>query len=120
MSILILCTFIFQLSVKTGVMLWYEANKTYISKALCENRNRPQLHCDGKCVLAKKLQQAETQPENQSIPVETIHNEVLPCVVGIEYHIRAFAFYKEHTFGHYRPSAGSAFHPRIFHPPPAA
>jgi len=33
----------------------YYANKDYIAKYLCENRNKPQLHCEGKCCLKKKL-----------------------------------------------------------------
>lgn len=118
MSILILGAFIFQLSVKTGVMLWYKANKTYISKTLCENRDRPQLHCDGKCVLAKKLRQTDMEQEKQSVPVETIHNEVLPCLVGVEYHIETFAFSLLHAFGLYLPSLVSSFRTSVFHPPP--
>jgi hypothetical protein len=27
----------------------------------CENKNRPELHCNGKCYLAKQLQKAEDQ-----------------------------------------------------------
>jgi hypothetical protein len=37
----------------------FEANRGYISKVLCENRNRPWLHCNGKCYFMKKIKQAE-------------------------------------------------------------
>jgi hypothetical protein len=37
----------------------YQLNKNYIATKLCENRNRPWLHCNGKCYLMKKLKQAE-------------------------------------------------------------
>jgi hypothetical protein len=37
----------------------YQLNKNYIASKLCENRNRPWLHCNGKCYLLKKLKQAE-------------------------------------------------------------
>lgn len=30
-------------------------NKEYIAKNLCENRNRPKSHCNGKCHLMKLL-----------------------------------------------------------------
>ncbi len=33
----------------------YFANKKFITEQLCENRSRPQLHCNGKCYLKKKL-----------------------------------------------------------------
>jgi hypothetical protein len=37
----------------------FEMNKSYIASKLCENRNKPWLHCNGKCYLAKKIRQAE-------------------------------------------------------------
>jgi hypothetical protein len=37
----------------------YELNKSYIASTLCENRDKPQLHCNGRCFLAKKIKQAE-------------------------------------------------------------
>ncbi|QXV66618.1 hypothetical protein INP83_05930 [Mucilaginibacter sp. 21P] len=41
----------------------FELNRNYIATKLCENRNKPQLHCNGKCYFMKKLKQAE---ENKS------------------------------------------------------
>jgi len=37
----------------------FEMNRSYIASKLCENRNRPWLHCNGKCYLMKKIKQAE-------------------------------------------------------------
>lgn len=37
------------------VTAYWLANRAYIAATLCENRDKPQLHCDGKCYLAKKL-----------------------------------------------------------------
>jgi len=37
----------------------FEMNKSYIIAKLCENRNKPWLHCNGKCYLMKKIKQAE-------------------------------------------------------------
>lgn len=33
----------------------FKANHEYIAAVLCENRDNPQLHCDGKCQLKKEL-----------------------------------------------------------------
>ena len=41
------------------VMAGFELNKNYIATKLCENRNKPWLHCNGRCYLMKKLKQAE-------------------------------------------------------------
>ncbi|NIJ55360.1 hypothetical protein [Dyadobacter arcticus] len=44
----------------------FEVRRDYIIANLCENRNRPQLHCDGKCYLAKKIADAKKQEEKQA------------------------------------------------------
>lgn len=43
----------------------YAVNYHYISENLCENRNKPQLSCNGKCFLAKEL--SKTQEESTQI-----------------------------------------------------
>lgn len=37
----------------------FELNQKYIATELCVNRDKPQLHCNGKCYLMRKLKQAE-------------------------------------------------------------
>src|SRR4051812_12086763 len=36
----------------------FELNKKYIATQLCENRNKPLLHCNGHCYFMKKINQA--------------------------------------------------------------
>ena len=43
----------------------YEWNQDYISSEICINREKPQLHCNGKCYLMKKLKQAEQKEKNR-------------------------------------------------------
>jgi len=43
----------------------FELNRGYIAAKLCENRDKPQLHCNGKCYLMKKIKQAEDKQNNQ-------------------------------------------------------
>ena len=40
------------------LVLDYAVNKAKITRLYCVNKSRPQLHCDGKCYLAKKLRRA--------------------------------------------------------------
>jgi hypothetical protein len=47
------------------ICLDYEIRKEFIIKNYCVNKNKPELHCDGKCFLAKKIQ-AQTDKEEQS------------------------------------------------------
>ena len=42
----------------------FKINQNYIAAKLCQNRNRPQMHCNGQCVLMKKMRQHEKQEQN--------------------------------------------------------
>ena len=42
----------------------FELNRNYIAAKLCENRNKPWLHCNGKCYFMKKIKQAEEKEKN--------------------------------------------------------
>ncbi|WP_247236035.1 hypothetical protein [Telluribacter sp. SYSU D00476] len=61
---------LFLMLVKAWVMpllyLDYELRRDYIIKNLCVNRNRPQLRCNGKCYLAKRLADSRKQEERQA------------------------------------------------------
>lgn len=39
--------------------MYYYMNKHYISQNLCVNKDKPELHCDGKCYLAKQIRESE-------------------------------------------------------------
>ena len=57
---------------KTGMVISYHINKTYIAKVLCENKEAPQMQCNGKCQLKKQLSAADEQQENEPISVEKL------------------------------------------------
>jgi len=95
----------------------YYANKDFIAKNLCENRDKPMMHCNGKCCLKKKLaKEAGNQapsPRNQKYEqvvnlfcadtkFEIQHG--VPTNVSNQY----FSNNDLRTF---------SFHPSIFHPP---
>jgi hypothetical protein len=42
----------------------FELNKNYIVTKLCENRDKPWMHCNGKCYFMKKLKQAQDSDRN--------------------------------------------------------
>ena len=65
-SIFLLLLFCVKAMVVPIVYLDYELRKDYIKKVLCVNKNRPELHCDGKCYLAKRLAAAQKQEESQA------------------------------------------------------
>lgn len=61
----------------------FELNKKYIVEKLCENRYRPWMQCEGKCVT-KKLKAAQEKeakelykvPQHEAILVQTLLPEI--------------------------------------------
>ncbi len=101
------------------VVLHYYINKAYIAKNLCENRSRPMLHCDGKCVLAKKLA-AQEKEQQESGMFFTEKFEVVS--VGSNFIELPLPFFKELPIaaGNYRSKPLSQGFTTIFQPPDCA
>lgn len=58
---------------KLSVFAWYLTNKTYIATTLCVNRNKPEMHCNGKCVLMQRLKAVEEERrEAQERPLRIV------------------------------------------------
>ena len=55
-----------------GTIAYYHVNKDYIARVLCENRDKPQLHCDGQCYLAKQLKAQQDKHDKET--TERVHN----------------------------------------------
>jgi hypothetical protein len=114
--ILLLLTQVFS---KWLMVIDYTINKDYIAKNLCENRNRPTLHCNGKCQLIKKMALEDDQSNKTtsgSSVAKTPFTEVLFNA--------AFAFTQLTTSASdplyndfYLVAIPSSFHSSIFHPP---
>ncbi|WP_374164567.1 hypothetical protein [Arcticibacter sp. MXS-1] len=43
----------------------FSLNQKYIAEKYCVNKDKPWLHCEGKCFLMKKLKQAEEKEQKQ-------------------------------------------------------
>jgi hypothetical protein len=114
------------ISVKTllvpVVYLDFEFRKDYIIQNLCENRFKPQLKCNGACVLAKKLHQLaednatkETQKQGQFI--KKILEEVFETTPLFSLELTYFNVSKKTIFpfqlAHYQSIPYVVFHPLI-------
>jgi hypothetical protein len=44
----------------------YSLNKTYVANTLCINKQQPQMHCNGKCFLAKEKQNEEKRDQQSN------------------------------------------------------
>ena len=52
--------------VNLGLCAYYQLNKKMIADKLCINKNKPELHCNGKCYLSKQFKKAEENEKRQS------------------------------------------------------
>ena len=58
------------------VFAGFELNQKYIAENLCVNKNRPWLHCDGRCYLMKKIKQAEENEKKQAAKNNLSHLKI--------------------------------------------
>src|SRR5690606_37392688 len=56
----------------------YHFNKTYISSVLCTNKNKPELHCEGKCFLDIKLKELEQKNKQEQEHTKRIIETIAP------------------------------------------
>lgn len=102
---------------KDGVIvLDYYANTSSFAKS-CVNKDKPKLHCNGKCQMMKKLQEEERK--SQQVPERRVENEISICVKSffiIETLQPLKLVPEQKTF--YRSKGHSAnYNVEIFHPP---
>jgi hypothetical protein len=69
----------------------FELNQKYIASKLCVNRDKPWLHCNGKCYFMRKLKQAEDRERSEegqsqkSLIQQVFHSK--PLAVKFHTHI---------------------------------
>jgi len=90
-------------------------NRSYIAKNLCINRDKPMLHCNGKCYLQKKLK--EQQKQDQSPVSKTERFDVqpffIPEIISLQNTVAVF----QPTYFIKNENKLSSFPHFIFHPP---
>ena|ERR1700733_2784717 len=67
-SILLLFSFLYVTVSKTIILAHYELNKKEITEKYCINKDKPTMHCCGKCMLKKKLAEQEEQQKYPAFP----------------------------------------------------
>ncbi|MNS24589.1 hypothetical protein D3C72_564420 [compost metagenome] len=99
---------------KVVIYIDFKLNENYIAQTLCENKARPQLHCNGKCQLSKQLKKDE---ENSKENKKTIQEAVYYCnaahfEIALVTYFHSAPAYQTHV----APTL-QADKQRIFHPP---
>lgn len=103
------------------LVLDYEFRKDFIIKNYCINKNRPEMHCDGKCYLAKRLKAAQEKEESKTTNqflsklFETECNSI-QFTVSVNLFLNAFEYFSEDIFI-YTQKPTDNYHSALFHPP---
>ena len=71
-SYLLILLLLVQTFAKISFMAYYELNKKEITMLLCENKNKPELNCLGKCYVEKSLKKIEKGLEQKKKSIEKL------------------------------------------------
>lgn len=99
----------------------YVVNYDYIVKVLCENKDRPELQCNGKCHLTKELAKEAGAEKQNPLNNKNSKTEIPQILISEEFPAFTFAAQIENSsianIG-YRPDLNAAlFVSKIIHPP---
>lgn len=105
------------------MVIWvsFKLNQNFIARELCVNRNKPEMHCNGKCFLAKKIAEAKERKASREAPVPEPDEQkqilcFLPGIKALPGEWKVYFLktgFAEATFSH------QLVFPDIFQPPKA-
>ncbi len=102
----------------------FEIRRDYIVANLCENRDRPQLNCNGKCYLAKKIafakKQEQKQAENNFLSRLIDFTAESPTRILFRFEASTFAILDTPLFNFFSRLKNRDILHQIFHPPTLA
>lgn len=92
-------------------------NQDFIAAELCENKDEPEMECNGKCYLKKELKKDEERKTDEKSPLKVevlmlIDNKILEVNSPIEFQVEKIES-SDYTTGRLL----SGFNTDIFHPP---
>lgn len=115
-SILLLSAFLLQNFSRVIIIVDYMLNKEFIAKNFCENKNKPKMHCNGKCHLKKQLDK-EDKRENAPLNNQKEKSEIpLFCQTNRKSLFKLYITAKC-SFISYKIQETVPFSASVFHPP---
>ena len=76
-----------------GCLSYYGLNLNSIIEQYCVNKDKPQLHCDGKCFLAEQLNKASDSNENSSDKfLSVIFESFIPVYISPQTEVKFYNF----------------------------
>lgn len=94
----------------------YYINKEYIAKVLCINKDKPEIHCEGKCQLKKELDKEEKKEQSPANPLNE-KNEIQLFSQNNSNIFLFIPFSTNHLTAYYSFHLSEEHFHSIFHPP---
>lgn len=117
--IFLLVALSFQFFIKIGVMGYYLFNYEYVVNALCINKTKPGLHCDGKCYLASKMKGTEEADQRTPTPLVFKYEQIaFLCAAFSAFKIQLPQIHSVNQSNGYTFNYHFVMITRVFHPPP--
>jgi len=120
LSYLLVLTLVFPCVIKLGMIVNYTIQFNYYSTVLCENKDKPELKCNGVCHLTKELQSVtdEKSDDTSNLP-EELRVDIAPIIVmSNENILLGFEFQSKRRFSEeVRNNYRLIVVHDIFHPP---
>lgn len=117
MKILTSILLILTISVRSFLpLIDYVINYDYITIQFCENRNKPELLCNGICYIKKELAKTEQNTDNQHLKLDVLE-EFIPDK-SFEFRVKEnLEFFENYIVSNHCLFALQEFYAKIFHPP---
>ncbi|MDR0803072.1 MAG: hypothetical protein LBE77_11060 [Fluviicola sp.] len=103
--------------------IWFYNNQVELAAKYCVNKNKPMLHCNGKCYLARQLKKLEQEEKkNQPVPklplklkenVWNLDPQLITSFEQAEIDLPEEAEYFFYQNKELNSFSGSAFHPPV-------
>jgi hypothetical protein len=94
----------------------FYANRNYVAANLCENKDKPWLHCCGKCQLNKKLKEHDNNDE-QNTESKGINKDEVISSKSFFPQLTFFTATVLHEYQQFICGPVSNYNGNIFHPP---
>lgn len=115
-SVVILIILLLSNSLKVSlVYAWYTMDVESFIEQLCENKDKPQLQCNGKCYLSKVSANNSTQDEQKTPILEW--EQLVFCNTEITVNEQGLQDSSKSVTSYYRVNPTQSFSYSIFHPP---
>jgi hypothetical protein len=119
-AIIMLMCISYQYMIKLGIMAWYEINKEYVAATYCENKDKPEMKCCGKCYLNKQLAKADGSSDSKQLPSKNHKIELVEFipVIAVPFSCQVIPRDTKVFHDQYKLPLGRDPLASIFHPPP--